>query len=151
MRELYMKSGQGFLLVFSITSLASLIELHELRDQICRIKDSSSVPLSSSVINPISKRIALYHDPGASPSVRHGTRRTTRPARVEEQMSTRLLLTSVDKLSGKMSRLCKSGTWRAASDLGDRRQQGSGVVVEGSTRSGHHVQVTMGVVVFCDQ
>ena len=45
MRELYMKSGQGFLLVFSITSLASLIELHELRDQICRIKDSSSVPL----------------------------------------------------------------------------------------------------------
>lgn len=45
MRELYMKSGQGFLLVFSITSLSSLIELHELRDQICRIKDSSSVPL----------------------------------------------------------------------------------------------------------
>ena len=40
-----MKTGQGFLLVFSITSLSSLIELHELRDQICRIKDSTSVPI----------------------------------------------------------------------------------------------------------
>ena len=40
-----MKTGQGFLLVFSITSLSSLTELHELRDQILRIKDSTSVPL----------------------------------------------------------------------------------------------------------
>lgn len=45
MRELYMKSGQGFLLVFSITSLTSLTELHELRDQIVRIKDDPLVPL----------------------------------------------------------------------------------------------------------
>ena len=45
MRELYMKSGQGFLLVFSITSLSSLTELHELRDQIVRIKDDERVPL----------------------------------------------------------------------------------------------------------
>ena len=44
-RELYMKSGQGFLLVFSITSLTSLTELHELRDQIVRIKDDPHVPL----------------------------------------------------------------------------------------------------------
>ena len=40
-----MKSGQGFLLVFSITSLSSLTELHELRDQIVRIKDDSTIPL----------------------------------------------------------------------------------------------------------
>lgn len=40
-----MRSGQGFLLVFSITSLSSLSELHELRDQIVRIKDDPSVPL----------------------------------------------------------------------------------------------------------
>jgi GTPase SAR1 family protein len=40
-----MKSGQGFLLVFSITSLSSLSELHELRDQIVRIKDDPGVPL----------------------------------------------------------------------------------------------------------
>ncbi|KAK3167567.1 hypothetical protein OEA41_010694 [Lepraria neglecta] len=44
-RELYMKSGQGFLLVFSITSLSSLTELHELRDQIVRIKDDPLIPL----------------------------------------------------------------------------------------------------------
>ena len=44
-RELYMKSGQGFLLVFSITSLSSLNELYELREQIIRIKDDDKVPL----------------------------------------------------------------------------------------------------------
>ncbi|KAI9832147.1 MAG: Ras- protein rsr1 [Sarea resinae] len=45
MRELYMKSGQGFLLVFSITSASSFSELSELRDQIIRIKEDENVPL----------------------------------------------------------------------------------------------------------
>ncbi|KAF2433525.1 ras-related protein RSR1 [Tothia fuscella] len=45
MRELYMKTGQGFLLVFSITSLSSLNELSEIRDQIIRIKDDPAVPI----------------------------------------------------------------------------------------------------------
>ncbi|KAF1816071.1 ras small monomeric GTPase [Eremomyces bilateralis CBS 781.70] len=45
MRELYMKTGQGFLLVFSITSLSSLAELSDLRDQIIRIKDDPRVPI----------------------------------------------------------------------------------------------------------
>ena len=40
-----MKQGQGFLLVFSITSLSSLGELSELREQIIRIKDDESVPI----------------------------------------------------------------------------------------------------------
>lgn len=40
-----MKSGQGFLLVFSITSMSSLHELAELRDQIIRIKDDENVPI----------------------------------------------------------------------------------------------------------
>jgi Ras-related protein Rap-1B len=40
-----MKTGQGFLLVFSITSLSSLNELSEIRDQIMRIKDDPSVPI----------------------------------------------------------------------------------------------------------
>lgn len=40
-----MKSGQGFLLVFSITSLSSLAELTELREQIRRIKDDDRVPI----------------------------------------------------------------------------------------------------------
>ncbi|KAF4637020.1 hypothetical protein G7Y89_g1062 [Cudoniella acicularis] len=45
MRELYMKTGQGFLLVFSITSQSSLYELAELREQIIRIKDDPNVPI----------------------------------------------------------------------------------------------------------
>ena len=40
-----MKQGQGFLLVFSITSMSSLHELSELREQIIRIKDDEKVPL----------------------------------------------------------------------------------------------------------
>lgn len=40
-----MKQGQGFLLVFSITSMSSLNELSELREQIIRIKDDEKVPL----------------------------------------------------------------------------------------------------------
>lgn len=40
-----MKQGQGFLLVFSITSSSSLSELQELREQIIRIKDDPNVPL----------------------------------------------------------------------------------------------------------
>ena len=40
-----MKQGQGFLLVFSITSTSSLHELAELREQIVRIKDDENVPI----------------------------------------------------------------------------------------------------------
>lgn len=40
-----MKQGQGFLLVFSITSMSSLTELSELREQIIRIKDDENVPI----------------------------------------------------------------------------------------------------------
>ena len=40
-----MKQGQGFLLVFSITSMSSLHELAELREQIIRIKDDENIPL----------------------------------------------------------------------------------------------------------
>lgn len=40
-----MKSGQGFLLVFSITSKSSLAELNELRDQLVNLKDDPNVPI----------------------------------------------------------------------------------------------------------
>jgi GTPase SAR1 family protein len=40
-----MKQGQGFLLVFSITSMSSLNELSEIREQIIRIKDDEKVPI----------------------------------------------------------------------------------------------------------
>ncbi|SCV04133.1 LAMI_0H13674g1_1 [Lachancea mirantina] len=45
MRELYIKSGMGFLLVYSVTDRQSLEELIELREQVLRIKDSSKVPM----------------------------------------------------------------------------------------------------------
>lgn len=40
-----MKTGQGFLLVFSITSASSLHELAGLREEIIRIKDDENVPM----------------------------------------------------------------------------------------------------------
>lgn len=40
-----MKQGQGFLLVFSITSMNSFHELAELREQIIRIKEDENIPL----------------------------------------------------------------------------------------------------------
>jgi len=45
MRDLYMKTGHGFLLVFSISSKASFEELEQLRDDIIRVKDSEDIPM----------------------------------------------------------------------------------------------------------
>ncbi|KAK6202498.1 uncharacterized protein RJT21DRAFT_20108 [Scheffersomyces amazonensis] len=45
MRELYIKSGKGFLLVYSVTDENSLKELLELRELVLRIKDSTNVPM----------------------------------------------------------------------------------------------------------
>jgi small GTP-binding protein len=43
MRDLYMKNGQGFILVFSITSMVTMNDLYELREQIMRVKDTENV------------------------------------------------------------------------------------------------------------
>ncbi|KAI8640897.1 ras related protein 1b [Parasitella parasitica] len=45
MRDLYMKNGQGFVLVFSITSQITLTDLHEIREQILRVKGTENVPM----------------------------------------------------------------------------------------------------------
>jgi len=45
MRDLYMKNGQGFILVYSITSQASFNDLSDLREQILRVKDTDDVPM----------------------------------------------------------------------------------------------------------
>jgi len=45
MREIYLKTGQGFLLVYSITNLNSMNELTAIRDAILRIKEVDEVPL----------------------------------------------------------------------------------------------------------
>lgn len=43
MRDLYMKNGQGFLLVYSITSSVTLTDLYGLKEQIQRVKDGDNV------------------------------------------------------------------------------------------------------------
>jgi len=45
MRDQYMRTGQGFLLVYSIIARTSFDEVAGFRDQILRVKDSDSVPL----------------------------------------------------------------------------------------------------------
>ncbi|EDK37424.2 hypothetical protein PGUG_01522 [Meyerozyma guilliermondii ATCC 6260] len=45
MREQYMRTGEGFLLVYSINSRDSLEELQQFYEQIQRVKDSDTVPV----------------------------------------------------------------------------------------------------------
>ncbi|CAD5124962.1 DgyrCDS13204 [Dimorphilus gyrociliatus] len=45
MRDLYMKNGQGFLLVYSITAQSTFDDLEDLREQILRVKDTDDVPM----------------------------------------------------------------------------------------------------------
>jgi len=45
MRDLYMKNGQGFVLVYSITAQSTFNDLIDLRDQIHRVKDTEDVPM----------------------------------------------------------------------------------------------------------
>lgn len=40
MRDLYMKNGQGFILVYSITAQSTFNDLQDLREQILRVKVS---------------------------------------------------------------------------------------------------------------
>jgi len=45
MRDLYMKNGQGFVLVYSITAQSTFNDLQDLREQILRVKDKEDVPM----------------------------------------------------------------------------------------------------------
>jgi GTPase SAR1 family protein len=43
MRDLYMKNGQGFVLVYSITAQSTFNDLQDIREQILRVKDTDDV------------------------------------------------------------------------------------------------------------
>merc|ERR1711862_1070418 len=45
MRDLYMKKGQGFALVYSIIAQSTFNDLQDLREQILRVKDTDDVPM----------------------------------------------------------------------------------------------------------
>ena len=45
MRDLYMKNGQGFVLVYSITAQSTFNDLTDLREQILRVKDAEDIPM----------------------------------------------------------------------------------------------------------
>eukprot|EP01091_Cochliopodium_minus_P010626 TRINITY_DN2856_c0_g1_i1.p1 TRINITY_DN2856_c0_g1~~TRINITY_DN2856_c0_g1_i1.p1 ORF type:complete len:215 (-),score=50.28 TRINITY_DN2856_c0_g1_i1:14-568(-) len=45
MRDLYMKDGEGFVLVYSVDCKQSFQQMKEIREQIIRVKDTSFVPI----------------------------------------------------------------------------------------------------------
>jgi len=45
MRDQYMRTGQGFILVYAITSRSSFDEIASFREQILRVKDKDKVPM----------------------------------------------------------------------------------------------------------
>jgi len=45
MRDLYMKNGQGFVLVYSIIAQSTFNDLPDLKEQILRVKDMDAVPM----------------------------------------------------------------------------------------------------------
>jgi small GTP-binding protein len=45
MRDQYMRTGQGFLCVYAITSRSSFDEISSFREQILRVKDADKVPM----------------------------------------------------------------------------------------------------------
>ncbi|EGG25011.1 Ras GTPase [Cavenderia fasciculata] len=47
MRDLYIRNGQGFILVYSITAKSTFYELEAMKDQVCRVKEApvSKIPM----------------------------------------------------------------------------------------------------------
>jgi len=45
MRDLYIKNGRGFLVVFSLTSWQSFLDIRTIREQILRVKGTDNVPI----------------------------------------------------------------------------------------------------------
>lgn len=57
MRDMYMKSGDGFLLVYSLTSPATLHDLHALRERLARVKPTAKVVLVGNKADLVGERV----------------------------------------------------------------------------------------------
>ena len=62
MRDLYMKNGQGFILVYSITSQSTFNDLQDLREQILRVKDRDDVSLLTYTLPSVILSYIITHD-----------------------------------------------------------------------------------------
>lgn len=66
MRDLYMKNGQGFALVYSITAQSTFNDLQDLREQILRVKDTEDVSVIYTSYSPrccitaVNARLQIY-------------------------------------------------------------------------------------------
>ena len=45
MRDLAMRTAQGFLIVYSVTRSSTFLEVSQFRDEILRAKDAANVPI----------------------------------------------------------------------------------------------------------
>ena len=63
MREQYMRSGEGFLLVFSLTDRASFGEIFNFHKQILRVKDRDEFPiiLVGNKLDLVQQRVVRIH------------------------------------------------------------------------------------------
>ncbi|UKZ74212.1 DNA-binding transcription factor rap1 [Trichoderma virens FT-333] len=101
MRDLYMKTGQGFLLVFSITSASSLNELEGLREEILRIKDDDNVPMVIVGNKADLEEGESFLEPRALPYHRNGELRIMKPVPGPEQTLMRSLSIFAGRCSAK--------------------------------------------------
>ncbi|XP_067244612.1 ras-related protein rap1ab isoform X3 [Chanodichthys erythropterus] len=73
MRDLYMKNGQGFALVYSITAQSTFNDLQDLREQILRVKDTEDTSEEQANLNIIPTVTPQYlHMPAHVPNIMKG-------------------------------------------------------------------------------
>jgi Ras-related protein R-Ras2 len=74
MREQYMRSGEGFLLVFSVTERSSFEEIYKFHRQILRVKDRDEFPMLmvGNKVNPVAVFFfALFYKACAQVDLEH--------------------------------------------------------------------------------
>jgi len=63
MRDQYMRTGEGFLLVFAVNNAKSFEDISQYREQIKRVKDAEEVITSLQFLVLLTKNISLVNIP----------------------------------------------------------------------------------------